>query len=90
MFVAVQTVFEGFGVNTKGAAKESADEFSLGIPVGHDSGRANDGSLLMRRYRSGGTPWTAIIDRQGIVRADDFFIAPKRAFAIIDRLLASP
>jgi len=88
-FVAVQTVFEGFSVNTKDAAKKSADDFGLKIPVAHDSGRASSGSLLMRRYRAGGTPWVAIIDPSGVVVANDFFISAARSVAIIDKLLAA-
>ena len=89
MFLAVQTVFEGFDVNTPEAAKESADKFGLEIPVGHDSGPARDGSYLMRRYRSGGTPWTAIIDRAGVVRANSFFINARRSRRVIDSLLSA-
>jgi len=88
VFIAVQTVFEGFDVNTASAAKESADEFGLDIPVGHDSGPAKDGSYLMRRYRSRGTPWTVIIDRDGVVRINDFFIHSKKSTGIINQLLA--
>ena len=88
VFVAVQTVFEGQSVNTSAKAKKTLDEFDLDIPVAHDAGPKNSGSVLMRKYRSGGTPWTIIIDRDGFVRFNGFRIQPKRAVQLIDRLLA--
>lgn len=87
VFVAVQTVFEGFESNTIDKAVKTVQEFKLDIPVGHDSGRNGSGSALMRRYRSGGTPWTVIIDREGFVQFNDFSIKPDKAVALIDRLL---
>jgi hypothetical protein len=84
-FVAVQTVFEGYDVNTVDQAKASTDEFDIHVPVGHDGGP--DKSLLMRRYRTGGTPWIVIIDRDGTVRFNDFFIGPEAAISLIDQLL---
>lgn len=85
-FVAVQTTFEGFGTNTPARAKQTAARYKLSIPVGH-SGARDKRSELMRRYRTGGTPWTVIIDRSGRVRFNDFHIAPQQATALIDKLL---
>jgi len=87
-FVAVQTVFEGFETNTARAAKESADEHGLTIPVGHDDGPDSKRSYLMGRYRSGGTPWVVIIDRDGIVRFNAFHVAPRKSIRLMDALLA--
>ena len=86
-FVAVQTVFEGFGTNTAGRAWETARRYELDIPVGHD-GTAGRPSVLMRRYRTGGTPWTVIIDKQGIVRWNGFHLSAARATRLIDGLRA--
>ena len=88
-FVAVQTVFEGFETNTAKAAKETGDEFGLTIPVGHDDGPDSKRSYLMKRYRSGGTPWVVIIDREGVVRFNNFHNSPKKSIALIDSLLGS-
>jgi thiol-disulfide isomerase/thioredoxin len=85
-FIAVQTTFEGFDTNTPKAAKETADRYGLSIPVGH-SGASDQPSQVMRRYRSGGTPWTVIIDREGTVRFNDFHIKPEAAVKLMDRLL---
>ncbi len=84
-FVAVQTTFEGESVNTLENAVKTAREFGLSIPLGQ-SGGAGQRSTLMKNYRTGGTPWTIIIDRKGIVRFNDFFIAPEDAIAQIEKL----
>lgn len=42
-FVAIQTVFEGFEVNTPESAQETARQYQLTNPVGHDAGP--DGQL---------------------------------------------
>jgi thiol-disulfide isomerase/thioredoxin len=84
-FVAVQTVFEGYSTNTPPGAWETARRYQLDIPVGHD-GRAGRRSVLMGRYRTGGTPWVVIIDKQGTVRFNDFHISAARARRLIDDL----
>ena len=71
-FVTVQTVFEGFDTNTLDSAREVAQRYELEIPVGHDPGPNQSGSVLMRRYRTGGTPWTIVIDRDRRVRFNAF------------------
>ncbi len=88
-FVAVQTVFEGFSTNTARRAWETAREYELDIPVGHD-GTAGRHSIFMQRYRTGGTPWVVIIDKQGIVRFNAFHIEAQRARTIIDELRGKP
>lgn len=84
-FIAVQTTFEGFEVNSPDKALETVRKYALDVPVGH-SGRANAPSTLMRDYRGGGTPWTVIIDRQGVVRFNDFHITPDEAQRLINQL----
>ena len=42
---------------------------------------------IMRNYRSGGTPWTVIIDPEGAVVYNHFHIEPKSAVALIEKLL---
>ncbi len=71
-FLTVQTVFEGFEANTLDSAREVAEKYQLDIPVGHDPGVEQSGSILMRRYRTGGTPWTIVIDRNRQVRFNGF------------------
>jgi thiol-disulfide isomerase/thioredoxin len=87
VFVAVQTTFEGFDTNTPAKALSTAKRYDLKIPIGH-SGAAGKPSPLMRHYRSGGTPWTIIIDRSGIVRFNDFHITPDAGETLMKQLLA--
>jgi hypothetical protein len=43
---------------------------------------------IMRDYRSGGTPWTVIINQEGKVIYNLFHIEPDQAVAVIQRLLS--
>ena len=83
--VAVQTTFEGFSHNGIRQAKKVARQYKLTIPVGQ-SGTPSARSKLMVNYRTGGTPWTVIIDRNGIVRYNDFHIHPQQAIKLIKNL----
>lgn len=85
-FVAIQTVFEGFGTNTFKRAGEVAKQYGLDIPIGH-SGQRGAPSAFMRRYRTGGTPWTILIDRNGVVRYNDFHIDAGQAKKQLQSLL---
>ena len=85
-FLAVQTVFEGFSVNSLDKVLTIKERFGLEFPMGHDDGSQAgvDGSVLMRKYRSGDTPWTIIIDRDGKVLFNDFHIKAENAIRIIE------
>ncbi|MCH8872603.1 TlpA family protein disulfide reductase [candidate division KSB1 bacterium] len=83
--VAVQTTFEGFSSNGIEQAKEVAKKYQLNIPIGQ-SGTRGHRSKLMASYRTGGTPWTIIIDKQGVVRYNDFHIYPNDAAKLIEHL----
>ena len=85
-FVAVQTTFEGYHTNTFESAKRTAKQYELNIPIGH-SGTAGKRSQLMRDYRTGGTPWTVIIDQNGVVKYNDFHIKVAQATDLIDKLI---
>lgn len=87
-FVAIQTVFEGFDVNTEPKGREALKGFGLKIPLGFDPGPQGGRSTVLRTYRTGGTPWTILIDRSGIVRFNDFRILPQDAIERIQGLLA--
>ncbi len=84
-FVAVQTVFEGFLSNTPKRALESLERHDLNVPVGH-SGSKGKRSGMMRDYRSGGTPWTVIVDKAGVVRFNGFHIKAEDAARLISTL----
>lgn len=85
-FVTVQTVFEGFELNSAAKAEETASRYKLTIPVGHDPGADNSGSVLMRRYRTGGTPWTVIIGKDGYVYFNEFHASTGPICQLIDLL----
>ena len=87
-FIAVQTVFEGFGENTARAARAKLVDYGLtDIALGHDARRP---SQLMTDYRTGGTPWTVIIgpqpERQ--VLFNDFYVDATAVLRAV-RLLTS-
>jgi len=84
-FIAVQTVFEGFSTNTKERALGDVKSFGLDIPVGHD-GAPGSSSPLLRQYRGGGTPWTIIIDKKGIVRFNGFRLKPEQGKELLTML----
>ena len=85
-FIAVQTVFEGFSTNTKRRAERDVKSFGLDIPIGHDGSQSKP-SPLLRQYHGGGTPWTIIIDKQGVVRFNGFRLQPSQGKEIIEMLL---
>ncbi len=89
-FVAIQTVFEGFESNTLERAKEVALQYGLEIPVGHDPGSENSIPNIMRDYRTGGTPWTILIDTEGIVRFNDYHADAVHLCQQIEDMLAKP
>ena len=41
---------------------------------------------MMRNYRTGGTPWTIIIDKQGVVRFNGFRIEAEDAIHVLAAL----
>lgn len=91
VFLHLQTVFEGAQSNTPERGAREAERQRVHVPVGHDA--RVDGSrlsLFMQRFGTGGTPWTTIIDRRGVVRMNRF--TPQRAEMkrMIEGLLAEP
>ena len=73
---AIQTVFEGFSSNTVEDVRKLQLKYELAIPMGHDAGNP-DGDhrpKTMKDYRTGGTPWTVIIDPNGVVAFNDFHV----------------
>lgn len=83
--VAVQTTFEGYRYNGFQQAKQTAKKYGLKIPVGQSGTREKD-SELMTNYRTGGTPWVIIIDKQGMVRYNNYHIHLTLAVHFIEQL----
>ena len=89
-FIAVQTVFEGYKSNTKDKLRKNQLKYSLKIPMAHDTGNPDTDDIpkTMSKYRSGGTPWTIIIDSSGKVVYNDFHIKVPQAVALIEQMIA--
>ena len=88
-FIAVQTVFEGFSTNTKQRAERDVKSFGLDIPVGHDGSQSKP-SPLLRRFRGGGTPWTIIIDKNGVIRFNGFRLQQSQGKEMLKMLIKEP
>ena len=88
-FVAVQTVFEGYGFNSKDKLRKNQLKYQVYIPMAHAPGdkKTHEIPPIMRNYRSGGTPWKVIIDRDGTVVYNHFHIDADQAITLINRLL---
>ena len=68
----LQTVFEGPDFNTPEKGPREAKTHDIQVPVGYDGHIDGDTtSVFMRHYGTGGTPWTIIIDKKGIVRVNE-------------------
>ncbi len=92
-FVAVQTAFDGFWINTAENAQKMLEKFGLKIPVAHDSAEGKPRHpyplpLLMERYRIAGTPWFILIDGQGTVRYNGARSDPEELSRLIAELQA--
>ena len=90
IFLAVQTVFEGYAYNSQDKLRKNQLEWGLNIPMAHAAGNAQTHAIpeIMQQYRSGGTPWTVIIDPHGWVAYNDFHLEAESAAALIKKLLS--
>lgn len=87
VLLAVQTTFEGHFTNTAEKLRKNQLKYDLPISMAHDPGI--EGQRLpetMLKYRSGGTPWTVVINKEGQVVFNQFNIAPDQAIDLIRRL----
>lgn len=91
-FAVVQTVFEDFESNTYERMLETHARYALGIPFGHDAGskKNGDGSVLMQRYRNGGTPWFILINPEGQVTYNHFRLDADKLISYLQRAEKSP
>ena len=65
----LQTVWEGQHANKPETHERIAKYFKIKVPIGYDC--HVDGarlSIVMQQYSTGGTPWTIVIDKKGVVR----------------------
>ena len=88
--MGIQTVFEGYSTNTKDKLRKNQLKYDLKIPMAHASGNPQTHRIpeIMRKYRSGGTPWTVIIDPEGRVVYNQFHIDANPAAELIKVMLS--
>ena len=89
-FLAIQTVFEGYDFNTLAKLRYNQKKYALKISMAHAPGNPATHEIpqIMKEYRSGGTPWTVIIDPLGKVAYNAFHIKVDQAVSLIKRLSA--
>ena len=86
----MQTVFEGYSFNSEDKLRKNQLKYDLKIPMAHAPGNPQTHAIpeIMRKYRSGGTPWTVIIDPKGSVVYNQFHIEADRAAELINVILS--
>jgi hypothetical protein len=80
-------VFEGEKENTPERGPKETAKYGIKAPVGFDA--RVDGareSLLMERYFTGGTSWTVVIDKKGVVRFNGRTPDSKTLLALVQEL----
>ena len=89
-FIAIQTVFEGYEFNSREKLRKNQLEWGLQIPMAHAPGNPQTHEIpaIMKKYRSGGTPWAILIDPNGTVVYNYFHIEPEQAAALIEQMLS--
>ena len=82
VFLHLQTVWEGTHTNTPQRGPKEVAKYEIeaanGFDAHVDGGRT---SLFMLRYGTGGTPWTIVIDKKGVVRVNEVTPADADALA---------
>ncbi len=86
-FLAIQTPFEDFSDNTESKLQPTADEFGLTIPFGHLAKTPGFHSVNAA-YKTGGTPWWIIVNPDGIVEYNGFYLNPDIAVENLEKILA--
>ena len=86
----MQTVFEGYSINSQAKLRKNQLKYDVIIPIAHAPGNPQTHEIpqIMRDYRSGGTPWTVIINQEGKVIYNHFHIEPDQAVTLIEQLLS--
>ncbi len=88
--LAVQTVFEGFGMNSQASVRELQLRYELPIMMGHDPGNpaGDHHPKTMQDYRTGGTPWVIVIAPNGHVVYNQFHIDADKFISFLQKQLA--
>ena len=87
VFLVIQTVFEGFHINTADKNRETQLKYELDIPFGYDAGSETSYPEIMTKYRTGGTPWVIIIDKEKTVQFSNFHLENQSAIVLLNELI---
>lgn len=93
VLLGIHTVFEGHGAQSPGRLHRYLRTYHITYPVGIDdyAHPEDDIPITMGRYRTGGTPTTTIIDRDGNIRLQRLgSFRQEPVEQLIERLLAEP
>lgn len=83
LLLVVQTVFEGFEINTLDRGLRNQKKYNLPIIFGHDASSDNTRSEIMKTFGTGGTPWFILINQSGLIEYQDFHINTKKVIEYI-------
>ena len=87
LLLKIHTVFEGHDYQTVHRLKQYIDDKGITMPVGVDRHRSDYLPETKKRYQTKGTPEIVIIDRNGMIRFQQFgFFDPAAAEKYIDFL----
>ncbi len=83
--VALQTVFEGHGINSAEKVRKTQLQYDLPVIFGHDPGenQPHGRPKTMIDFRTGGTPWHILINPRGQVVFNGFSLDTDAAIAHI-------
>jgi thiol-disulfide isomerase/thioredoxin len=85
-FLAIQTPFEEFSDNTESKIQSTAEKFGLTIPFGHLTKTPGFYSVNTA-YKTGGTPWWVIVNPEGKVDYNGFYLNPDVAVENLEKIL---
>lgn len=85
VFAAVQTVFEGHSSNGPERRFELLQDYGISLLVGQDD--AFPRPDVITSYRTGGTPWFIVINRDGKVIHNGYRLGLRKAVKLIDAAL---
>ncbi len=88
VFAGIQTVFEGYSINTIEKVRKTQLQYDLHLPMGHDPGTEGHSPMTMQNYRTGGTPWMILINPEREVVYNDFQIDADKAIAFLNKQTA--
>ena len=85
LFLAIQTVFEGFETNTYDAMIKTQKQYALKIPFAHDAGKDGKSTAqTMINFKTRGTPWFMIINQQNKIIFSDFHLHVNEAINFLE------